>query len=50
MLDIIDSKFYRPKTSNKKPQPKNIRIIHFQKKAIEYTNLSKILNNPGVIT
>ena len=49
MLDIIDSKLYRPKTSNKKNPPKNICIINFQNKAIEYIKLSKILNKPEVI-
>ena len=44
MLDIIDSKLYRPKTSNKKPPPKSICIINFQIKATEYIKLSKILN------
>ena len=36
LLDIIDSKLYRPKTSNKKPPPKTVCIINFQNKAIEY--------------
>ena len=49
MLDIIDSKLYRPKTSNKKPPSKNIRIINFQKEATEYIKLCKILNKPDVI-
>ena len=43
MLDIIDSKLYRPKTSNKKPPPKSICIIDFQNKAIQYIK-NKITN------
>ena len=37
MLDIIDSKLYRPKASNKKSPSKNICITNFKNKAIEYT-------------
>ena len=44
MLDIIDFKLYRPTTLNKKPPPKNICIINFQNKVIEYIKLSEILN------
>ena len=43
LLDIIDSKLYRPKTSNKNS------IINFQNKAIEYIRLSQILNKPDVV-
>ena len=49
MLDLIDSNLYRPKTSNKKPSTKNICIISFQKKAIEYIKLSKIPNKTDVL-
>ena len=45
MLDIIDSKLYRPKTSNKNLPPKNICIINFQNKAIEYIKPLKYLTN-----
>ena len=44
ILDIIDSKLYRPKKTNKYPPLKNILIINFQNKATEYIKLSKILN------
>ena len=49
MLDTIDCKLYRPKTLNKKTSPKNICIINFQNKAIEYIKPSEILNKPYVI-
>ena len=49
MLDITDSKLYRPKTSNKKLPSKNISITNFQKEAIEYIKISKIFNKPDVI-
>ena len=49
MLDIIDSKLYGPKTSNKKTPLKNICIINFQNKAIEYIKLSKILTKSAAI-
>ena len=39
MLDIIASKLYRPKTSNKKAPPKNICIINFPKKLQSISNL-----------
>ena len=39
MLDIIASKLYRPKTSNKKTPPKNICIINFPKKLQSISNL-----------
>ena len=48
MLGIIDSKLYRPKTSNKKSPPKNICIISSQNKATEYMKLCEILNKPEV--
>ena len=46
---MTDSKLYRPKTSKKKPPPKNICIINFQNKAVEYIKFSKILNKPDII-
>ena len=49
MLDVIDSKLYRPKISNKNPPPKIIRIINFQNKAIGHIKLSKILNKSEVM-
>ena len=49
MLDIIDSKIYRPKTSNKKAPPKNICIINFQNRAIEDIKVSQIVNKPEAI-
>ena len=50
MLDIIDSKLYRSTTATKKTSPKNICVINFQNKAIEHIKLSKILNEPDVIS
>ena len=49
MTDIIDSKLYRPKTSNKNAPPKNICIINFQNRAIEYIKVSQIVNKPEAI-
>ena len=49
MIDIIDSKLYRPKTSNKNAPPKNICIINFQNRAIEYIKVSQIVNKPEAI-
>ena len=43
MLDIIDSKLYRRKTTNKKTPPKKICIINFPKKATEYIKPQKYL-------
>ena len=49
MLNITDSKLYRLSTSNKKPPTKNICIINFQNKAIEFIKLSKIFNKSDFI-
>ena len=49
MFDIIDSELYRPKKPNKIPPPKNICIINFQNKAVEYAKLSEILKKPDII-
>ena len=50
MLDIIDSKLYRSTTATKKTSPKNVCVINFQNKPIEHIKLSKILNEPDVIS
>ena len=46
VLDLIDSKLYKPKPSKaKKPIPSNVCHVFFDNKAIEKINLSKILNS-----
>ena len=49
MLDIIDSKLYRPKTPKPKPPSQNMCVASFQNKAVVYIKLSKIRTQPGII-
>ena len=47
VLDLIDSKLYKPKTVKaRKPKPSNICHVFFDNKAIEKINLPRILNDP----
>ena len=47
VLDLIDSKLYKPKApKTKKPPPSNICHVFFDNKAVEKINLSRILNDP----
>ena len=50
ILDIIDTKLYRPPTvKEKKKAPKNICVLSFVNKGLEEINLSKIVRSQEVI-
>ena len=49
ILDLIDSKLYKPKpTKSKKSPPTNICRIFYSSKAIERINLPNILHDPSI--
>ena len=50
ILDLIDSKLYKPKpTKAKKSPPTNICRVFYSSKAIERINLPKILHDPCIL-
>ena len=49
ILDIIDTKLFKPKQKTKKMPPKFRLSVKFDNKAVEQIRLSKILNHPDVI-
>ena len=50
ILDIIDTKLYKPNVASNKKSPSKFRCtVGFHNKAIEFIRLSSILRNPDVI-
>ena len=49
ILDIIDTKLYKPSVKNKKPPPKYVCTVFFDNKAVEYIQVSKLLNHPDLV-
>ena len=49
ILDIIDTKLYKPVENYKKPTPKYLCTVNFCNKAVECIRLSSIFNLPEVI-
>ena len=46
-IDLIESKMYKPLTpKSKKKLPKNVCIVFFENKSVEFLNIARILRDP----
>jgi len=50
ILDVIDTKLYKPVKHVKKQAPKHICTVYFDNKAVESIHLSNIMNHPDIIS
>ena len=50
ILDIIDTKIFKPKAHPNKAAPKHICTVNFDNKGVETIKLPKILNDPEVVS
>ena len=50
VIDIIKTKIYKPKQTERKRQPKHICTLHFNNKALEAIRLPQIFNHSHVVS